>query len=109
MADALRTIRLAAAAGLKLAAEASLLQREPVDIGELVVGLKCGGSDPTSGIAANVVMGETSDLLTGMGGTVILTETAELIDAEHLLAGRAVSAEVAEKKNTYFIKKQGGL
>ena len=71
-----------------MAAEASLLQREPVDIGELVVGLKCGGSDPTSGIAANVVMGETSDLLTGMGGTVILTETAELLGYHEIAIDR---------------------
>ena len=71
-----------------MAAEASLLQREPVDIGELVVGLKCGGSDPTSGIAANVVKGETSDLLTGMGGTVILTETAELLGYHEIAIDR---------------------
>ncbi|MDQ1334584.1 MAG: altronate dehydratase large subunit [Thermodesulfobacteriota bacterium] len=57
-------------------------------LGDLVLGLECGGSDATSGLAANPVLGWVSDRVIEAGGTVILSETTELIGAEHLLAAR---------------------
>jgi altronate dehydratase large subunit len=71
--------------------------RESFDISDLIVGIECGGSDSTSGLAANPVTGRVSDLIVGMGGTVMFSETPEIIGAEHLLAKRASDPEVAKK------------
>ena len=66
------------------------------DISDLVLGIECGGSDATSGVAANPAVGEASDKLLALGGTAMLSETTELIGAEHILAQRA-QPDVAEK------------
>jgi len=55
---------------------------------DLVIGLECGGSDTTSGLIANPVMGCLTDRVVAAGGTAILSETTELIGAEHLLADK---------------------
>ena len=81
----------------EMAAGAQKIQREECDISELIVALKCGGTDATSGIAANPVLGVMSDLLTAKGGSAILSELNELLSTEDLLAKRAVSEEVAKK------------
>jgi altronate hydrolase len=67
--------------------------REEVSVGELVLGVKCGGSDGLSGISANPSLGRAADLLVRSGGTVLITEVPELCGAEHLLANRAKDAE----------------
>jgi altronate hydrolase len=72
-------------------------QRQPVDAGELVLGLNCGGSDGYSGISANPALGVASDLLVSYGGTSILAETPEVFGAEHLLTRRAVSEAVGRR------------
>lgn len=69
--------------------------RQPAPVSGLCLGLECGGSDAFSGITANPALGLASDLLVGLGGTSLLAEISELIGAEHLLAARAVSPEVA--------------
>ena len=76
---------------------ASLLQREPIAISELIVGTECGGSDSTSGLVANPVIGAMSDLLVKHGATAILSETTEFIGAEHILAKRAANKEVHDR------------
>ncbi|WP_122790585.1 UxaA family hydrolase [Intestinibacillus sp. Marseille-P6563] len=81
----------------ELVEEASLLQKEEFPISELILGTECGGSDPTSGLAANVLIGELSDRLVAAGGTSILSETTELIGAEHILARRAANKEVHDR------------
>ncbi len=73
------------------------MERKDVDISELTLGIECGGSDATSGIASNPSTGEASDLLLEKGGTSILSETTELIGAEHVLAKRAENQEVSDK------------
>lgn len=77
--------------------QASLLQKEEFPLSELILGTECGGSDPTSGLAANVLIGELSDRLIAEGGTSILSETTELIGAEHILARRAANKEVHDR------------
>jgi len=72
-------------------------RREPCGADQLVVGLKCGGSDGLSGITANPAIGVFSDLLTGMGGTTILTEVPEMFGAETILMNRCESRELFEK------------
>ena len=65
-------------------------QREECDISELTMAIKCGGSDTTSGIASNCVVGYVADKLVDLGATVIFGETTEFIGGEHILAARAV-------------------
>ena len=77
--------------------EASLLQKEKFPLSEIILGTECGGSDPTSGLAANVLIGQLSDLIVKEGGTSILSETTEFIGAEHILARRAVTPEVHDQ------------
>lgn len=79
-----------------MVAEASMLQKEEFPLSELIVGTECGGSDPTSGLAANPAIGAMSDLVVQAGGTSILSETSEFIGAEHILARRAINKEVHE-------------
>ena len=77
--------------------EASLLQREEFPMSELIIGTECGGSDPTSGLASNPLIGQLSDLIVKEGGTSILSETTEFIGAEHILARRAATPEVHDR------------
>ncbi len=93
-----------------LAAQAKGYKRELISCGELIVGMKCGGSDGLSGITANPVVGKFSDLLAGHGGTTILTEVPEMFGAERLLMNRcrneAVFRRTVEMVNgfkEYFI------
>jgi altronate dehydratase large subunit len=72
-------------------------QREPADISEVVMAIKCGGSDTTSGMASNCVIGYVADKLVDLGATVVFGETTEFIGGEHLLARRAVNKQVADK------------
>jgi altronate hydrolase len=77
--------------------EANQVQRVPVAVKHLTVGLQCGGSDGYSGISANPALGAAVDLLVQHGGAAILSETPEIYGGEHLLTRRAVSHEVADK------------
>ena len=76
---------------------ASGFTREPVNVRELIIGMKCGGSDGLSGITANPAVGAFSDLLISGGGTTILTEVPEMFGAETLLMERCENREVFEK------------
>lgn len=73
--------------------EVSGLQREEVDISRVVMAIKCGASDTTSGMASNCVIGYVADKLVDLGATVIFGETTEFLGGEHLLARRAVGGE----------------
>lgn len=71
--------------------------REDVPVSELVVGLKCGGSDGFSGLTANPLVGRFSDWLVRRGGSTVLTEVPEMFGAETLLMKRCRTREVFEK------------
>lgn len=71
-----------------LAAYAGQFHRKPISCSELVIGMKCGGSDGLSGITANPTVGAFSDLLISKGGTTILTEVPEMFGAETQLMNR---------------------
>ena len=73
---------------------ASQFHREPISCRELVIGMKCGGSDGLSGITANPVVGAFSDMLISKGGTTILTEVPEMFGAETLLMNRCETEEL---------------
>ncbi len=72
-------------------------RRQEVPAGELVLGVKCGGSDGFSGISANPALGAAADRLVRCGGTVLMTEVPEFCGAEHVLAARARNARVARE------------
>ena len=78
----------------QLAEYAGSFQREPIPVSELVIGMKCGGSDGLSGITANPAVGGFSDLLISKGGTTILTEVPEMFGAETLLMNRCRNEEL---------------
>src|SRR5215207_5768750 len=71
----------------------NLTMREECSVSELVLGVKCGGSDGFSGISANPSLGRAADMLVRSGGTVLITEVPEFCGAEHLLAYRAKDVE----------------
>lgn len=77
-----------------LVARASLARRQPLPLGKLVIGVKCGGSDGLSGLTANPLVGRMSDAVTDAGGSALLTEVPEIFGAEQLLMKRAASREV---------------
>ena len=93
----IKAVDMAVRYAKELVAEASMLQKQEFPMSELILGTECGGSDPTSGLAANPVIGQLSDLLVADGGTSILSETTEFIGAEHILAKRAATPEVHDQ------------
>lgn len=90
----LKTIEKAVRAARDMAAEAGMQQKELFDISELFMGIECGGSDATSGIASNPAVGELSDLLVDLGATTVMSESIEWIGGEHLVAKRASSPKI---------------
>lgn len=78
----------------ELADYAGQFHREPISCSELVIGMKCGGSDGLSGITANPTVGGFSDLLISKGGTTILTEVPEMFGAETLLMNRCENERI---------------
>ena len=81
----------------QLAAYAGQFCREPIPTSELVVGMKCGGSDGLSGITANPTVGRFSDMLVAQGGSTVLTEVPEMFGAEGFLMDRCINEEVFHK------------
>ncbi len=92
-----RAIQAGMDAAQRMSMEISGLQREPVDIRNLVMAIKCGASDSTSGMASNCVIGYVADKVVDLGGTVVFGETTEFIGAEHILARRGRTPEVGKK------------
>src|SRR6266540_2963148 len=80
-----------------MAVELDAQRREACDLSSLILCVKCGGSDYTSGLAANPALGRVADRLVDAGGSAVLGEIAEIMGAEHLLAARAASPEPAAR------------
>lgn len=72
-------------------------KREPISVSELIIGMKCGGSDGFSGITANPLVGHFSDMLISKGGTTILTEVPEMFGAETILMNRCANKSLFDK------------
>ena len=83
--------------------KASILKREEVDVSELCVGLKCGGSDAFSGITANPMVGRISDEIISMGGSSILTEVPEMFGAEQILMNKCQDENIYNKYKNLII------
>lgn len=76
---------------------ASKYTRTDIPASELVIGMKCGGSDGLSGITANPCVGRFSDRLISLGGSTVLTEVPEMFGAENILFSRCENEEVFKK------------
>ena len=92
-----RTIARGREIAARMAADLRGAARAWCDIGQLVLSLKCGGSDYTSGLASNPALGRAADRLVDLGGAAVLGEIAEIMGAEHLLAARASRPDVGQK------------
>jgi altronate dehydratase large subunit len=79
-----------------MAHEVAELKREPFPLSELTLAVECGGSDATSGLAANPAVGVAADMLIDEGGVVMFGETQEMTGTQHILARRAVNEDVAK-------------
>jgi altronate hydrolase len=82
--------------------KASAMQALPVErveimLKDLIVGVECGGSDTTSGIAANPALGHAADRIVAAGGTVMFEETNELLGCESALVEQATSPAIADE------------
>lgn len=87
--------------GLKMVEELAqvmkLDRREKRPISDLVLGVKCGGSDALSGLSANPLVGRTAEVIAGHQGKVMMTEVPEMFGAEQQLMNRAKDEEVFEQ------------
>jgi len=89
----------------KMAQEVAEQRREPVPVSKLTLAVECGGSDATSGLAANPATGIAADMIVDEGGTVIFSEPQEMTGTQHLLAARSVD-EFAAKAVQSMIDRQ---
>ena len=81
----------------ELVREATAMRRERAPLAKLSIGMKCGDSDATSGLAGNPALGRAVDRLLDAGGTALFSETLELIGAEQVLTQRAATPEIAAR------------
>lgn len=93
----LATIAKAARTAQQFVQNASEIRREPVSISEILVSIKCGESDTTTGLGSCPTVGKVVDRLIDLNGTVLFGETSELTGGEHLIANRAADSEVRHK------------
>ena len=95
--DAIALVDAGVRAATRLVREASALRREACDVAELCIAVECGHSDATSGLVCNPLAGRIVQAVVDAGGQAMFSETVEWIGAEHLLAGRAATPDVAQR------------
>ena len=93
----IKAVEKAVSYAQKMVQDAGMIEKEEAHITQLILATECGGSDPTSGLAANPVVGHLSDKFVSLGATSILSETSELVGTEDILAPRCINEEVANK------------
>lgn len=93
----LKTIETASRKAAEFVSYATSLKRKPCDMSELFVGLKCGESDTTSGIASNPAVGVVADKLVEQGASLVFGETPELTGAEDVVARKFASKQLADE------------
>jgi len=94
-------------AAARLVRDASRLRRQPLPASLLRLGIECGHTDATSGIAANPLVGRVADRLVDAGGAVVFGETMEWLGAEHALAGRAATPEIGAQIVAAVLTREG--
>ncbi len=88
-----RAIQAGIDAAQELVMAVSGQARETTDLSNVIMSIKCGASDTTSGMASNCVIGYVADKMVDLGATVVFGETTEFLGGEHILARRAVGGE----------------
>lgn len=94
--DALALVDAGVRAAARLVREASALRRERFGLESLCLAVECGHSDASSGLVCNPLAGRLTERVVAGGGQAMFSETVEWTGAEHLLARRAASPEVAD-------------
>lgn len=95
--DALAMVDGGMRTATRMVREASTLRREPCSLADLCIAVECGHSDATSGVVCNPLVGRMMERVVGAGGQAMFSETVEWTGAEHILAARAVDADVAQR------------
>jgi len=95
--DALALVDTGVRTAVRMVRDASALRRTTCALSELCVAAECGHSDATSGTIGNPLVGALVDAIVDAGGTGMFSETVEWTGAEHLLARRAASPQVAQR------------
>jgi (2R)-sulfolactate sulfo-lyase subunit beta len=98
----LKTIESAARVAAQFLQDDSEKRREPIELREIVMSIKCGESDTTSGLGSCPTTSEAVDRWVDAGGTVLFGETTELTGGEHLIAERCVNDEVRDKFQSIY-------
>jgi (2R)-sulfolactate sulfo-lyase subunit beta len=98
----LKTIQLAARTAQRFVQDAGEIPREPIELGDIMLSIKCGESDTTTGLASCPTVAQVVDRVVDAGGTVLFGETSELTGGEHLIAARCVDDDVRRRfQQTY--------
>jgi (2R)-sulfolactate sulfo-lyase subunit beta len=98
----LNTVASAARTAAQFLQDDSEWRREPVQRHEIMLSIKCGESDTTSGLGSCPTTAEAVDRWVEAGGTVLFGETSELTGGEHLIAQRCVNEAVRSKFQSIF-------
>jgi (2R)-sulfolactate sulfo-lyase subunit beta len=98
----LRTVESAARVAARFLQDDSEVRREPVERHEIMLSIKCGESDTTSGLGSCPTTAEAVDRWVDAGGTVLFGETSELTGGEHLIAQRCVNDTVRARFQSIF-------
>lgn len=78
--------------------------RVPMSLADLTIGCECGGSDGTSGLAGNPVVGAAFDRLVDAGGAAIFEETVEMIGLKSIMLARAASDDARQQLDRAYDK-----
>lgn len=81
----------------ELKAVADSDKRVKLPISKLKLGVKCGGSDGYSGITANPLIGQVSEIFAAHGASILMTEIPECFGAEEILLSRCKDRAVFDK------------
>ena len=95
--DAVALVDAGTRAAARFVRDGSMLRREPCGLHELCIAVECGHSDATSGLVCNPLAGAMTEIVVAAGGQAMFSETVEWTGAEHMLARRAINAEVADR------------
>ncbi len=90
--------------GQKMIRDASRIKRVETSISDLVIGLKCGASDSTSGLITNPSIGIVSDKVVEHGGTTVFGEVSEFIYAENIISRRGETDDVCEEVRKLIVQ-----
>jgi (2R)-sulfolactate sulfo-lyase subunit beta len=98
----LETIRAGAQQASRILQDASEIRRAPIDLSEVMISIKCGESDTTSGLGSCPTTSQVVDRHVHAGGTVLFGETTELTGGEHLIADRCADDDVRKRFQAMF-------